>query len=103
LQAFLQRVINGGGYIIREMALGAKRADLCVVYEEQKYPIELKILRNSKSLSDGLEQLSVYMDKMGSNEGWLVLFDRNAEKSWDEKLYMRLEEHNGKRITIAGA
>jgi hypothetical protein len=83
--------------------LGAKRADLCVVYEEQKYPIELKILRNNKSLSDGLEQLSVYMDKMGSSEGWLVLFDRDAEKPWEEKLYMRLEEHNGKRITVAGA
>jgi len=103
LQAFLQRAINGGGYIIREMALGTKRADLCVVYEEQKYPIELKILRNYKSLSEGLEQLSVYMDKMGSSEGWLVLFDRDAEKPWEEKLYMRLEEYKGKHITVAGA
>ena len=103
LQAFLQRVINGGGYIIREMALGTKRADLCVVYEEQKYPIELKILRSNKSLPEGLEQLSVYMDKVGSSEGWLVLFDRAAEKPWEEKLYMRLEEYKGKHITVVGA
>jgi len=103
LQAFLQRVINGGGYIIREMALGTKRADLCVVCEEQKYPIELKILRNQKSLPDGLEQLSVYMDKVGSSEGWLVIFDRDTGKSWEEKLYMRLEEYKGKHITVAGA
>jgi len=102
-QAFLQRVINGGGFIIREMALGRRRADLCVVYEGQKYPIELKILRNEKSLPDGLEQLSVYIDKAGTSEGWLVLFDRNAEKSWNEKLYMRMETHKGKRITVAGA
>jgi hypothetical protein len=103
LQAFLQRVINGGGNIIREMALGTKRADLCVVYKEQKYPIEIKILRNSKSLPDGLKQLSGYMDKVGASEGWLVLFDRSAEKTWDEKVYMRAEECKGKRITIAGA
>jgi hypothetical protein len=103
LQAFLQRVVNGGGKIVREMALGKKRADLCVVYKEQKYPIELKILRNSKSLSDGLEQLSGYVDRVGSNEGWLVLFDRSSEKSWEEKLYMRSEAYKGKDIIIVGA
>jgi len=103
LQAFLQRVINGGGYIIREMALGTKRADLCVVYEGQKYPIELKILRSNKSLPEGLEQLAVYMDKVGSSDGWLVIFDRDTEKSWEEKLYMRLEEYKGKHITVVGA
>jgi len=102
-QAFLQRVINGGGYIIRKMALGKRRADLCVVYEEQKYPIELKILRNEKSVADGLEQLSAYMDKAGTNEGWLVLFDRNTEKSWEDKLYVRAETYKGKHITVAGA
>ncbi len=103
LQAFLQRVINGGGYIIREMALGTKRADLCVVYKGQKYPIELKILRSNKTILEGLEQLSVYMDKASSSDGWLVLFDRDAGKSWEEKLYMRSEEYNGKRITVVGA
>jgi hypothetical protein len=103
LQAFLQRVVNGGGKIVREMALGKKRADLCVVYKEQKYPIEIKILRNSKSLSDGLEQLSAYVDRVGSNEGWLVLFDRSSEKPWEEKLYMRSEAYKGKSITVVGA
>ncbi len=102
-QAFLQRVINGGGQIVREMALGTKRVDLCVVYEGKKYPIELKILRGEKSFSEGLEQLSVYMDKVGSSEGWLVLFDRDTGKPWEEKLYMRFEENKGKRITVAGA
>jgi hypothetical protein len=43
LMAFLQRVINGGGLIIRDMAAGSGRLDLCLVYEEQKYPIEIKI------------------------------------------------------------
>jgi len=89
LQAFLQRVINGGGHISREMALGKKRADICIEWQGQKYPIEIKILRNNNSITDGLTQALEYMDRCGSNEGWLVVFDRDAGKSWEEKLYVR--------------
>ena len=102
LQAFLQRVINGGGQIIREMALGTKRADLCVIYDGNKYPIELKILQNIRSHSESLEQILTYMDKVGSDIGWLVIFDRDTKKSWDEKIYMREESVNGKKIVVAG-
>ena len=102
MQAFLQRVLNGGGQIIREMALGKKRSDLCIVYDEHKYPIEIKIFRGEKSIADGLSQLAGYMDKVGENSGWLVLFDRDATKLWDEKIYMRKEMINGKEITVAG-
>jgi hypothetical protein len=102
LQAFLQRVLNGDGYIIREMALGSKRADLCVVYDGHKYPIELKILQSMRKSADPLKQISEYMDKVGSNTGWLVIFDRDTEKSWDDKIYMKKERVGGKEITIAG-
>ncbi len=100
IQAFLQRVINGGGDITREMALGTKRADICIEWENQKYPIELKILRSEKAKD--LSQISTYMDKCGTNEGWLVLFDRDASKSWDEKLYVKEVEEAGKKITVFG-
>jgi len=89
LQAFLQRVINGGGHISREMALGKKRADICIEWEGQKYPIEIKILRNSNSLTDGLAQTLEYVERCGTKNGWLVVFDRNAGKSWEEKLYVK--------------
>jgi len=89
LQAFLQRVINGGGHISREMALGKKRADICIEWEGQKYPIEIKILRNNNSISDGLAQTLEYMDRCGTEKGWLVVFDRDTSKSWEEKLYVR--------------
>ncbi|MCL2689978.1 MAG: ATP-binding protein [Chitinispirillia bacterium] len=102
MQAFLQRIINGGGQIIREMALGSKRTDLCVVYNEQKYPIELKILQNQKSLGQSLKQVSEYMDKVGSDTGWLVIFDKDDTKSWDEKIYLKKESFEGKTITVAG-
>jgi len=102
MQAFLQRVINGGGRIVREMALGKMRADICVLYKEDKYPIELKILQNQRSLSESLKQTAAYMDKMGAAEGWLVLFDKEPGKSWDEKIYTRKESVDGKVITVVG-
>ena len=102
LQAFLQRVLNGGGQIIREMALGSRRADLCVAYEGHKYLIEIKLLKGEKSITDGLAQLTMYMDKVGENSGWLVIFDRDAATPWEEKIYMRKETRDGKEITLAG-
>jgi type II secretory pathway predicted ATPase ExeA len=102
MHGFLQRVINGGGNIIRDMALGAKRADLCVMHDGQKYPIELKILQNEKSRADSLNQISGYIDQVGSDTGWLVIFDRDAKKSWEDRIYMYEESINGKRIVVAG-
>jgi hypothetical protein len=84
------------------MALGTKRVDLCVVYGEHKYPIELKILQSIKDPSKSVEQILDYMDKVGSDNGWLVIFDRDTEKPWDEKVYMREENVDGKRIVVAG-
>jgi type II secretory pathway predicted ATPase ExeA len=102
LMAFLQRVINGGGQIIREAAVGKKRLDLCIVYENKKYPIELKINRYKNTLSDGLKQTAEYAEKFGCTEGCLCIFDRSPEKSWDEKIYMRQETVDGKKITVVG-
>jgi hypothetical protein len=102
LQAFLQRVINGGGEIIREYASGRRRFDLCVIYAGKKYPIELKLLYGKKTEQDGLEQLGSYMDKVGAREGWLVIFDRESGKSWDEKIYWKTQKLPQGKIHIVG-
>ena len=102
LQAFLQRIINGGGYIIREMAAGSKRTDLCLVYEGRNYPIELKIRRGEKSYREGIEQTLCYMDTLGCTEGWLAIFDRRQEVSWEEKIFIKKETIENKTITVAG-
>jgi hypothetical protein len=94
LMAFLQRVINGGGQLIREMAAGAGRLDICLIYEGQKYPIELKLWRGEKSLEGGVEQILRYMDVYGATEGWLALLTgrlkpRGTRKSiWKGELSM---------------
>jgi hypothetical protein len=102
LMAFLQRVINGGGQIIREMAAGRGRLDLCLIYEKQKYPIELKIRYGEKYVEKGVEQLARYMDTLGCSEGWLAVFDRRTTVPWDKKLFMDKETVAGKTITVVG-
>jgi len=47
----------------------------------------------------GIEQILSYMDKVGADAGWLVIFDRDTGKSWDEKIYMQEESAGGKRVT----
>jgi len=102
LMAFMQRVVNGGGQIIREMAAEKGRLDICVIYEGHKYPIELKIWRGEKSLSDGLTQTARYMNTFDVNEGWLALFDRRPDRSWDEKIYIRKEFAGDKTVNVIG-
>ena len=102
LQAFLQRIFNGGGDIKREMAAGTGRSDLCIVYDGKKYPIELKINRGEKYIRQGIEQTLYYMDVLGCIEGWLVIFDRRPNVGWEEKIYIKKEVVAGKTLTIIG-
>lgn len=113
LQAFLQRIVNGGGYIDREYGLGRKRTDLLIrkpLSENyggpvQRVVLELKIRRGDldKVIEKGLEQTVEYMDIVGSvDEGHLIIFDRTQELSWDERIWHRPYEYAGSRIMVWG-
>jgi hypothetical protein len=103
LMAFLQRVVNGGAHIDREFALGRKRLDLCVQMGAHRYPVELKLHSNAKTEAEGLVQLAGYMDTCGAQEGWLVIFDRRLERTWDERIFWRTVAQDGKTIHVVGA
>ncbi len=102
LMAFLQRIINGGGKIHREYALGRKRVDLLIEFNKQKIVVELKIKRGNKTIDEGLVQIAEYMDTNNATEGHLVLFDRALGKSWDEKIYYKQEYIGNKTISVWG-
>lgn len=102
LMAFLQRVINGGGKIHREYALGRGRVDLLVEWQKQRIVIELKIQRGLKTLEDGLRQTASYMDTCNATEGHLVIFDRSAALTWDQKIFQRPETVDHKIIQVWG-
>lgn len=102
MMAFLQRVINGGGTIQREYALGTKRVDLLIRWRTQSIVIELKIRHSAASLSKGLQQTARYMDTANATEGHLVLFDRHPTRSWDDKIFHLTEVACGKTIHVWG-
>ena len=113
LQAFLQRVVNGGGYIDREYGLGRRRTDLLIRKPltdhyggpVQRVVLELKLRRGSldKVIEEGLKQTADYMDLAGSvDEGHLIIFDRTQEKTWDERIWHRPYEYNGRTIMVWG-
>jgi hypothetical protein len=84
------------------MAAGTGRTDLCIVYKNEKYPIELKIRRGDKSVTKGIEQTLRHMDSFGCNEGWLVVFDQRLTINWNEKIYLKKETVDGKTVTVVG-
>ena len=110
LQAFLQRIVNSGGRIEREYGLGRMRTDLLIVWPVpddapvQRVVIECKLLYKSleQTITAGLDQTRAYMDRCGAVEGHLVIFDRTAGVSWDDKIFRREEGMGAAKVTVWG-
>lgn len=101
LMSFLQRIVNAGGEIIREMAVGNGRIDMMVKFEKQEFATELKVKRDKYTIEDGKEQLDRYLDKLGLKQGYLVIFDP-AEIEWEEKIYIKEVSYKDKTIIMVG-
>ena len=91
LMAFLQRLVNGGGYIDREYGVGRGRVDLLLRWpyqgkdgarRVQRRAIEIKVWRAGRSdpRNPGLEQLDGYLAQVRLGRGVLVIFDRRKPK-----------------------
>ncbi|MCY4484423.1 MAG: AAA family ATPase [Spirochaetaceae bacterium] len=114
LQAFLQRIVNGGGRIEREYGLGRGRTDLLILWPQAgpsaphatcRFVVECKVLHRSleRTVRDGLAQTAGYMDRCAAQSGHLVVFDRTEGKPWQDKIFRREETaENGRAITVWG-
>lgn len=116
LMAYLQRVVNGGGYVDREYGIGRGRIDLLVRWPYageggerawQREALELKVRRAGEKdpIAKGLEQLDGYLARLGLDEGVLVLFDRRPEAG-DPEARTRFEEAvtgGGRKVTVLRA
>ena len=117
LQAYLQRVANGGGRIEREYGLGRGRTDLLLRWPRepgqpselwQRFVIECKVLRDAdrKSLAGtierGVEQTLGYMARCGAAEGHLVVIDRRAEehRRGDGEAGAGERRRDGRRVVV---
>lgn len=92
--AWLQRIVNGGGYVDREYGAGKGWIDILVRKpftspdgrpDMQKEVIELKVRRakDSDPLDEGLHQLDRYLSRHHLDHGYLVIFDRRPEETRD--------------------
>jgi hypothetical protein len=107
MMAFLHRVVNGGGTLEREYAIGSRRMDICLRYGDVIQAMELKVWRDGKSdpLAEGLEQLDSYLAGLELETGWLVIFDQRsglpeiAERTTTEPA----TTPNGRAITVIRA
>jgi hypothetical protein len=104
LMAFLHRVINGGGTLEREYAIGRDRIDLCLRYGSVILGIELKVWRTRQAdpLTKGLMQLEGYLDRLKQSSGWLVIFDRRTNAlPLEERMGTSLAQTaNGQQVVV---
>ena len=108
LQAHLQRIVNGGGRIEREYALGRGRTDLLIVWSqggrERRFVVECKVLRKGleRTIAEGMEQTRGYVDRCGAEAGHLIVFDRTPDRPWAEKIFRRTPAGAGVPVTVWG-
>ena len=108
LQAHLQRVVNGGGLIEREYALGRGRTDLMIRWtqggRERRFVVECKLRHGDleSTIRQGLEQTRGYLDRCGAESGHLIVFDRSRERTWKEKIFRRDPSPGTAPITVWG-
>ena len=110
LQAFLQRIVNGGGRIEREYGLGRGRTDLLIFWPQgtttRRFVVECKVLHPRRGLEgtiqQGLEQTAGYMDRCAAEAGHLVIFDRDPAKAWDQKVFHRQGPNDRTELHVWG-
>ncbi|GAB4406605.1 MAG: hypothetical protein OHK0039_08390 [Bacteroidia bacterium] len=102
LMAFLQRIVNGGGRIEREMAVGNGRTDLAIFWKDQVIPIEIKLHHDTYIRKEGLRQLGRYMDKLGQQRGHLVIFEKQPSTvlPWEQRIRRETVQAAGREMEI---
>lgn len=73
--AWLQRIVNGGGYIRREYAAGLGFVDVVIQFGPDKFVFELKTAQNFVR-KEALAQIARYAHKMSVKECYLMVFRR---------------------------
>jgi len=99
LVAWLQRIVNSGGRVNHEYAVGLGRLDLCIEFADEQFALELK-LKHKNVLSEGKKQLVNYLHRLSLDNGWLVIFSRAEVSDWDAVGKQEWVESGGKKIEV---
>ncbi|EYF04684.1 AAA family ATPase [Chondromyces apiculatus] len=114
LMAFLQRVVNGGGFIDREYGVGRGRIDLLVRFPYrkadgapgvQRRAMEIKVWRSGQKnpRTAGLAQLDEYLTRLRLRRGTLVLFDARGRLARKAPRFEERVTPEGRGVTVLWA
>ncbi len=113
--AYLHKITNGkGGFVDREYAAGRGRVDLCIRWplptgEVLRWAVELKVWRDTtpegkgilNPVEQGLLQLPEYLERLGMDRGYLIVFDSRSELApLPERVSREQIEHAGRSIVL---
>ena len=115
LQAYLQRIVNGGGRIEREYGIGRGAVDIQVLWPAQpgqpsdlwtRIVVECKALQPSgrqsleSTIERGVAQTLRYMAQCKAKEGHLVVFDRREEPRYGDAREPRTSEREEGSVVV---
>jgi hypothetical protein len=113
LMAWLHRIVNGGGYVEREVGVGRGRIDVLIKWPYtdtdgtqawQREGLELKVWAHGKAdpLTLGLKQLDAYLASLSLDHGVLAIFDRRptAAPIEDRSRIEHLLSPGGREVTL---
>ncbi|MDR2198088.1 MAG: AAA-like domain-containing protein [Deltaproteobacteria bacterium] len=106
LSAFTRRLLVRG-VRLRDQDFGLGRVDILAEYQGRLYPVEIKTRpadgAPSQIIKDGVRRLRSFMEERGSSdEGWLIVFDMDPNKSWNKKIKWKSIPYKKATIHVVG-
>jgi hypothetical protein len=103
LFGYMHKAFNGRVQVINEFASGTGFVDICAIFKNRSFPVEIIINDSGYSQTGSITQLQRHMNLCVSSEGWLVVFDRHSDKSWSDRLsWETMTLPNGSTLHVVG-
>ncbi len=106
LQAFLQRIADGGGRLERHYGLGRNQVSLSLSWPFEsawkKYLVSSRYVFAKRSLQEGLYFILKEMDEQDIVEGFLILFYPLHMEITNQKQFYQLKKVDEKRVHVWG-
>jgi len=80
---FLKPILNGVGFCFKEVETSEeKRLDIVILFEDEKFIVELKIWRGQEYHLQGIERLKDYMRRESAQNSYMLIMDKTRHKEF---------------------
>ncbi|MDR1040555.1 MAG: hypothetical protein LBR80_10415 [Deltaproteobacteria bacterium] len=101
LTAFLRKLVDMGAEIVGDFAMGSESAIITLSYGQTSYPIVCTI-KGRLPKEESIRRLRKHIVRCDSPEGWIVLFDRDPEKTRKDKSSWEIDSDGWNTAFIVG-